>query len=80
MYKYRRNRLRLRISFLVMIVATGSGFLISNSVWRRQVGQFEALRQVQQAFASDQADWVDLAASIGEQAVKLFIGDGSQGS
>lgn len=74
MYKYRRNRLRLRISFLIMIVATLSGALFSRALWQRQTLLLESWSQDTQTRATDEADWVDFASSVGEQVVQLFIG------
>ena len=74
MYKYRHNRLRLRISFLIMIVATLTGMLVSRSLWQTQKKRLETWSQDTQVVATDRADWVDLAAAVGEQVVQLFIG------
>jgi hypothetical protein len=67
------NRWTIRISFAVVLLMGIVGFGYAVSVW---LPMFDAIDL--SAFA-DNVDWVDTAATIGEQAVQFLLGITSQG-
>ncbi|HQY91192.1 hypothetical protein [Caldilinea sp.] len=62
------NRWTIRISFLAVIVMGIFGFWYAVSIW---LPLFDAVDL--SAFA-DNVDWVDAAATLGEQTVQLLLG------
>ncbi|MFZ1769615.1 MAG: hypothetical protein WAU00_10480 [Caldilinea sp.] len=62
------NRWTIRISFLAVIVMGIFGFWYAISIW---LPLFDAVDL--SAFA-DNVDWVDAAATLGEQTVQLLLG------
>lgn len=62
------NRWTIRISFIAVILMGLIGFTYAISVW---LPMMEAIDL--SAFA-DNVDWVDTAATIGEQVVQLLLG------
>lgn len=62
------NRWAIRISFIAVIFMGVFGFWYAVSVW---IPLFD---NVDLSAFADNVDWVDTAATIGEQAVQLLLG------
>lgn len=62
------NRWTIRISFIAVIFMGLFGFWYAVSVW---MPMFDA---VDLSVFTEDVDWVDIVASIGEQAVQLLLG------
>ena len=69
----RRNRLIFRLSLLIVLCMGAFGGWYSSRNWTPdfQVGDVNAL--------TEEIDWVDVIASIGEEAVQLLLGLTSDG-
>ncbi|HRW49613.1 MAG: hypothetical protein M9936_30860 [Caldilinea sp.] len=64
----RQNRWTIRISFLAVLLMGLFGLWYATAIW---IPMFDSVDL--SAFA-DNVDWVDTAATIGEQAVQLLLG------
>jgi hypothetical protein len=62
------NRWMIRISFIAVIVMGLFGFWYAVSVW---IPMFDA---VDLSVFTEDVDWVDIVASVGEQTVQLLLG------
>lgn len=62
------NRWTIRISFIAVIFMGLLGFWYAVSVW---IPMFDA---VDLSVFTEDVDWVEIVASIGEQAVQLLLG------
>ena len=64
----RRNRLQLRISLILILVAAFFGAWYGLSHWQLQPDalQFTA--------PSENSSWIDVFSNIGEAAIQLFMG------
>jgi len=64
----RQNRWAIRISFLAVLLVGLLGLWYATAIW---IPMFDA---VDLSTYADNVDWVDVAATMGEQAVQLFLG------
>jgi len=64
----RRNRLIIRVSLLLVLLAGMFGGWYASHNWTPDLEAFEG------RVLSEDVDWIDLAAGIGEEAVQLFLG------
>ena len=64
----RRNRLQLRISLLLILAAAAFGAWYASANWQIQPEslQFSGL--------TEESNWIDILAALGEQAIQLFMG------
>lgn len=64
----RTNRRITRISFLLVLIMAFAGWWYATTSW-----QF-SLEDIQALGPQEEGDWVDFAATLGEDAIQIFIG------
>ncbi len=64
----RQNRWAIRISFLAVLLMGLFGLWYATAIW---IPLFDS---ADLSALADNVDWVDTAATIGEQAVQLLLG------
>ena len=64
----RRNRLQLRVSLMLILLAAFAGAWYGLNNWQIQPEnlQFSGL--------TEDSNWIDILATLGEQAIQLFMG------
>lgn len=64
----RNNRHFTRIFFILVICASLYGYSYALLNWRVSADSFESIS------INEDSDWIDFAATLGEEAMQLFLG------
>jgi hypothetical protein len=64
----RQNRWSIRISFILVIIAATFGLWYANAAWE------SFLPDLDLTGLSENTDWVEVVAGMGEAAVQLLLG------
>ena len=64
----RTNRRITRISFLLVLIMAFAGWWYATSAWQFSLDDVQALTPEQEG------DWIDFVATLGEDAIQIFIG------
>ncbi|MCB0047470.1 MAG: hypothetical protein KDD92_18745 [Caldilineaceae bacterium] len=64
----RRNRLQLRLSLILILIAAVIGAWYAGTHWQI------APEQLQFSGLNEDSSWIDVFAALGEQAIQLFMG------
>ena len=72
MYAARRNRIRLRITLLLMIAAMIVGAMISLQVAHVELVRINAVTLNSQP-STGSTDWLETLSALGEEVIQLFI-------
>lgn len=73
MYAARKNRIRLRTTLLIMILAMVAGAILTLALMQQEITRLRQASFNASQTSDQKVDWVEMFSAFGEEVIQTFI-------